>query len=40
MVLQVNSELQDAVEGDGDYGGIFDNDQDEMIEILLEVSLN
>ena len=38
MVLQVNSELQDAVEGDGDYGGIFDNDEDEMIESLLEVS--
>ena len=38
MVLQVDSEIQDAVEGDGDYGGIFDNDEDEMIESLLEVS--
>ena len=27
-----------SVEGDGDYGGIFDNDEDEMIESLLEVS--
>ena len=38
MVLQVDSEIQDAVEGEGDYGGIFDNDEDEMIESLLEVS--
>ena len=36
--LEVDSEIQDAVEGDGDYGGIFDNDEDEMIESLLEVS--
>ena len=35
---QVDSEIQDAVEGEGDYGGIFDNDEDEMIESLLEVS--
>ena len=40
MVVQVDSELQDAVEGDGDYGGILDNDEDEMIESLLEVCKN
>ena len=36
--LPWHSEIQDAVEGEGDYGGIFDNDEDEMIESLLEVS--
>ena len=29
-----------AVEGDGDYGGILDNDKDWLIESLLELSKN
>ena len=40
MVVQVDGELQRDVEGDGDYGGILHNDEDEMTESMLELSTN